>query len=209
MTDKEDKIDFLLKSLVRSGQISSEEKLIDLYMKQAPEKQVPVKIKERTIEKLEKRQKELSEMKKKVANPGTLNSLGEYIKLMRKAKIIDLSLLVKSTKTELRKIYLLEENSISPLNFAYHEMAKLIEFIGLNRDVAISLIRKSYLLFKMQPKLENASARYDKRLGDSETQMDSMNDALKELLIKSSKTSHEDTDPEIDDYIKQLEFMLK
>ena len=209
MTDKVDKIDFLLRSLSRSGQLSSEEKLIDLHMRRPPAKQVPPKIKERTIEKLEERQRELSEINAKIANPGKLNSLGEYIKLMRKAKIIDFSSLAESAKTEIRKIKLLEEDRISPLSFAHGEMAKLVAFVGLTRSVALSLIRKSYLLFKLQPKLEKASARYDQRLGSSEIQFDSMNDALKELLLKSSKSLLEATDPEIDEYLKQLEPMLK
>ena len=209
MTDKDDRIDFLLRSLAKRGQLSSEEKLIDLHMRRPPEKQVPLKLKERTIKRLEERQRELSEINAKIANPGMLNSLGEYIKLMRKANIIDFSSLAESAKTEIRKIKLLEEDRISPLEFPCDEMAKLLAFVGLTGNVALSLIRKSYQLFKLHPQLENASARYDQRLGTPETQLDAMNGALKELLLKSAKSSHESTDPEIDEYLKKLEPRLK
>lgn len=209
MTDKEDRIDFLLRSLTKSGQLSLEEKLIDLHMRQPQEKEVPPKIKERTIRRLEEKQREFSEIDAKIANPGTLHSLGEYLKLLRKGDKIDFPALAQSARTEIQKIKLLEDDSISPLEFPHEEMAKLVAFVGLTRNVALSLIRKSYLLFKLHPQLEKASARYDQRLGSPETQLDSMNGALKELLLKSAKSSGEHIDKEIDEYLKKLEPRLK
>lgn len=210
MTDKVDRIGFLLRSLARSGQLSSEEKLIDLHMRRPPEKQVPLRLKERTIEKLEERQRELSEINAKIANPRMLNSLGEYIKLMRKAKTIDFPSLAKSTKIEIRKITLLEDDSISPLEFLYDEMAKLVAFIELGRNVALPLIKKSYQLFKLRPHLEKVSARYDQRQGSPEMKLDSMNSALKELLLKSAESAREPaSDPEIEEYLKNLAPRLK
>lgn len=100
MTDKEDRMDFLLRSLTRSGELSSEEKLIDLHMRRPPEKQVPPKLKERTIKKLEEKQRELSEINAKIANPEMLHSLGEYLKLLRKGNKIDFLSLAESSKTE-------------------------------------------------------------------------------------------------------------
>jgi hypothetical protein len=210
MTEKEDRIDFLLRSLTRIGQLSSEEKLIELQLRQAPERQLPRKLKERTIKRLEERQKELSKINAKIANPEILNSLGEYLKLLRKGNKIDLFLLAESAKTEMRKIRLLEEDRISPLDFPCDEMARLVSFVGLARSVALSLIRKSHQLFKLRPQLEKASARYDQRMGTSETQLDAMNSALKELLLRSAASSPElASDAEMDDYLRKLESKLK
>ena len=206
MTENEDGIVFLLKSLTRSGQLSSEEKLIDLQMRRPPENQVPPKLKERTIKKLEERQRELSEISAKTANPEMLHSLGEYLKLMRKSKKIDFSLLAESTKTEMTKIRLLEQDRVSPLDISYDEMARLIAFVGITKSAALSLIRKSCRLYKLRPQLEKASARYDQKLATHETQLDAMNSALKELLLRSTESI---SDPEVDNYLKELEQRLK
>ena len=105
---------------------------------------------------------------------------------------------------------IITEGGLMPRVFPYDEMAKLVTSIGLVKNVALPLIRKSYQLFKLRPHLEKASARYDQRQGSPEKQLDSMNSALKELLLKSAESATESaSDPEIEEYLKNLTRRLK
>lgn len=209
MKEKEDSIEFLVRSLVKTGDLPLEQKVIDHVMEQAPPDELPKTIKDRTIAKLEKRQREMADAEERLRNPQKLNSLGELLSLLRKKRESATEDLAKQAGVPLDKLALLEDDAVSPLDFPLDEMARLIRFLGLRLEVATELIKRSYQLFKLKPDLTEASARYDSRLGTPESKVDAMSRALKELLLKSAKRKAQGIpDPEIEDYLKRLEGKL-
>lgn len=210
MEEKKDRMDILLKSLIKMGEIPPEDKIIEYLMDLPSEREIHKAVREKTIEKLEKRQKELRDTKKRLQNPAKLNSFGEYIRLIRIKEKADTSDLATRAKIATNKIILLENDGISPLDFTLDEMANLIRAIGLTAQIAIELIKKSYQLFKMQPQIAEASARYDDKHGIPESKIEDMDRALKELMLKSIIRKAESlTDPELENYLKDLQDKLK
>jgi len=210
MEEKKDRMDVLLKSLIKMGELPPEDKIMDYLMDLPSEREIPKSVREKTIAKLEKRQKELRDTKKRLQNPAKLNSFGEYIRLIRIKEKFDTSDLATRAKIAKNKINLLENDSISPLDFTLDEMARLIRAIGLTAQIAIGLIRKSHQLFKMQPQIAEASARYDDKHGIPESKIEDMGRALKELMLKSSFRKTEPlADPELENYLKDLQDKLK
>lgn len=210
MEEKKDRMDVLLKSLIKMGELPPEDKIIDYLVDLPSEREIPKSVREKTIAKLEKRQKELRDTKKRLQNPAKLNSFGEYIMLIRIREKSDTSNLATRAKIATNKIILLENDSISPLDFTLDEMARLIRAIGLTAQIAIGLIRKSHQLFKTQPQIAEASARYDDKHGIPESKIGDMGRALKELILKSSgRKAGAVSDPELENYLKNLQDKLK
>ena len=210
MEEKKDRMDVLLKSLIKMGELPPEDKIMDYLMDLPSEREIPKSVREKTIAKLEKRQKELRDTKKRLQNPAKLNSFGEYIRLIRIKEKSDTSDLAARVQIATNKLILLENDSISPLDFNPDEIANLIRSIGLTAQIAIGLIRKSYQLFKMQPQIAEASARYDDKHGIPESKIGDMDRALKELMLKSSIRKAESlADPELENYLKNLQGKLK
>jgi len=210
MEEKKDRMDVLLKSLIKRGEIPPEDKMIEYLMDLPFEREIPKAVREKTIERLEKRQKELRDTKKRLQNPAKLNTFGEYIRLIRIKDKADTSDLATRVQIATNKFILLENDSISPLDFTLDEMANLIRAIGLTAQIAIGLIRKSYQLFKMQPQIAEASARYDDKHGIPESKIGDMDRALKELILKSSgRKAGAVSDPELENYLKNLQDKIK
>jgi hypothetical protein len=208
--EKKDRIDFLLSILAKSGQLTGSEKLLDRLMQIPPESQVPEKIRQKTIRRLQERQRDLANVKTKLAKPEKLQSLGEYLKLLQRSNKVDFSRLAKLAQSDVKRISLLEQDRISPLDFSLDQMARIINALGLTKQAALHLIKKSHQLFKLQPQITKASARYDQKQGTPEAQLDAMDSALKELVLRSA--THKPgavTDPEIEDYLRRLEPKLK
>jgi hypothetical protein len=210
MEQKKDKMDVLLKSLIKTGELPAEDKIMNYLMDLPAEREIPRVIMEKTIAKLEKRQKELRYTKKRLQNPEKVNSLGEYIKLFIAKEKSDTSDLAMRAKIATNRLLLLENDRVSPLDFNLYEMANIIRLIGLTTQNAIVLIKKSYQLFKMQPQIAEASARYDDKHGIPESKIGDMDRALKELILKSSFRKTESlADPELENYLKNLQDKLK
>lgn len=209
MAEKEDRIDFLLKSLMKTGELAVEDKIIEHLMDLSPDEELPRVVKEKTIKKLEKRQRELVEIKKRLEHPQKLHSFGEYLSLFRKKENADLLDLARGAGIESAKLTLLEEDRISPLDFGLDKMAQLVQSVRLSGKTAITLLRKSYQLFKLQPDLTKASARYDHRTEAVGSKTDAMNRALKELMLKSAKRKGLTiSDPKLEEYLNELEKRL-
>ena len=210
MGQEKDKMDVLLKSLIKMGELPPEDKIVDYLMGLPPEREIPKAIRGKIIARLEKRQSQLKETRKRLRNPSKLNSFGEYLGLIRIREKSDTSDLAIKAQIDPGKLILLENDRISPLDFTLDEMARLIRSIGLGSQIAIALIRKSYQLFKMQPRLAEASARYEKKNRTSESKIDDMDRALKELILKSSARKAESaSDPGIDNYLRALREKLR
>jgi len=210
MEEKKDRMDVFLKSLIKMGELPLEDRIMDYLMDLSSEREIPEVVRERTIAKLEKRQKEFRDTMKRLQNPAKLNSFGEYIRLIRIKEKSDTSDLAMRAKIATNKFILLENDRVSPLDFNPDEMANLIRLIGLTAQDAIVLIRKSYQLFKMQPKISEAYARYDDKQGAPESKIGDMDRALKELMLKSIIRKAESlADPELENYLKDLQDKLK
>lgn len=210
MEQKKDKIDALLKSLIKMGEFTPEDKTIDYLMGLPSERDIPNAVTEKTIARLEKRQKELQETRKRLQNPAKLNSIGEYLKLIMIKDKSDRVDLATKVQIDPNKLTLLENDCISPSDFTLDEMARLIRAIGLTAQIAIGLIRKSHQLFKIQPQIAEASARYDDKHGIPESKIGDMDRALKELMLKSSSRKSESlADQELENYLKDLQDKLK
>ena len=209
MEHKKDKMDVLLKSLIKMGELPPDDRIIDYLIDNNPESKIPDVVRKKTIAKLENRHRELKETKKRLKNPEKLNSIGEYLRLITIKEKSDTPDFAKKAKIDPKKLTLLQDDRISPLAFALDEMARLIRSIGLRAQIAIELIRKSYQLFKLQPQLGKASARYDDRSRMPESKIGDMDRALKELILKSNDKKAEATsDPEIENYLKKLKEKL-
>ena len=209
MEQKKDKMDVLLKSLIKMGELPPDDRIIDYLIDNNPEIEIPNAVRKKTIAKLEKRQKELQETKKRLQSPEKLNSIGEYLKLIRIKEKSDTPDLATKAQIDPQKLTLLQDDRISPLDFTLNEMARFIRSIGLRAQIAIALIRKSYQLFKLQPQLGKASARYDDRSRMPESKIGDMDRALKELILKSNdRKSETASDPEIENYLKKLQEKL-
>ena len=210
MEEKKDSMDVLLKSLIKTGELPPEDKIIEYLMNLPSEREIPKSSREKTIERLEKRQKELKGTKKRLQTPTKLNSFGEYIRLIRIKEKSDISDLGTRVQIATNKLTLLENDSISPLNFTLDEMTRLIRSFRLTAQIAIGLIRKSHQLFKMQPQIAEASARYNDKHGIPESKIGDMDRALKELILKSSIRKAESlVDSELEKYLKDLQDKLK
>ena len=209
MGQEKDKMDVLLKSLIKMGELPPEDKIVDYLMDLPPEREIPKAIREKIIARLEKRQSQLKETRKRLQNPAKLNSFGEYLRLIRIKERSDTSDLAIKAQMDPVKLILLENDRISPLDFTLDEMAHLIRSIGLGVQIAIALIRKSCQLFKMWPQLGEASARYEKKNRTSEAKIDDMDRALKELILKSSARKESVSDPELDNYLRALKEKLR
>ncbi len=210
MEQKKDKIDALLKSLIKMGEFTPEDKTIDYLIGLPSERDIPNAVTEKTIARLEKRQKELQETRKRLQNPAKLNSIGEYLKLIMIKDKSDRVDLATKVQIDPNKLTLLENDCIAPSDFTLDEMARLIRSIGLGAQIALGLIRKSYQLFKMQPQIGEASARYDDKHGIPESKIGDMDRSLKELMLKSSSRKSESlADPELENYLKDLQDKLK
>lgn len=210
MGQKKNKTDVLLKSLIKMGEIPIEDKIIDYLMDLPAEREVPRAISEKTIARLEKRQRQLTETRERLQNPAKLNSFGEYLRLIRIKQESDTSDLAIKAQMDTGKLVLLENDRISPLDFTLDEMVRLIRSIGLAGQIATGLIRKSYELFKLGPQIAKASARYEDKNQTSESKVDDMDRALKELILKSSARRTESvSQPEMDTYLKALQEKLK
>lgn len=210
MEEKKDSMDVLLKSLIKTGELPPEDKIIEYIMELPSESEISKSARGKTIERLEKRQKELRVTKKRLQNPTKLNSFGEYIRLIRIKEKSDISDLGTRLQIATNKLTLLENDSISPLDFTLDEMTRLIRSIGLTAQIALGLIRKSHQLFKLQPQIAEASARYDDKHGISESKIGDMDRALKELILKSSIRKAESlADSELEKYLKDLQDKLK
>jgi len=212
MEQKKDKMEVLLKSLIKMGELPPDDRIIDYLIDNNPEIGIPNAVRKKTIAKLEKRQKELKETKKRLQSPEKLNSIGEYLKLIKIKEKSDAPDLATKAQIDPKKLMLLQDDRISPLNFTLDEMALLIRSIGLKTQIAIAiaLIRKSHQLFKMQPQLHKASARYDDRHRMPESKIGDMDRALKELILKSNDRKAEvASDPEIENYLKKLQEKLE
>ena len=208
MEEKKDRMDILLKSLIKMGELPLEDKIMDYLMDLPSEREIPKAVREKTIARLEKRQKELKDTKKRLQNPTKLNSFGEYIRLIRIKEKSDTSDLAKRAQIATNKFILLENDSVSPLDFTLDEMARLIRSVGLTAQIAIALIRKSYQLFKMHPRLGKASARYDDKHAVAESKIVDMDRALKELILKSRDRKAE-SEPALENYLRKLQEKLK
>ena len=210
MEQKKDKMDVLLKSLIKMGELPPDDRIIDYLIDNNPEIEIPNAVRKKTIAKLENRQRELKETKKRLQSPEKLNSIGEYLKLIRIKEKSDTPDFAKKAQIDPKKLTLLQDDRISPLAFALDEMARLIRSIGLRAQIAIALIRKSYQLFKMQPQLHKASARYNNSHRMQESKIGDMDRALKELILKSNDRKAEAaSDPEIENYLKKLQEKLE
>jgi hypothetical protein len=66
MGQKKNKTDVLLKSLIKMGEIPIEDKIIDYLMDLPAEREVPRAISEKTIARLEKRQRQLTETRERL-----------------------------------------------------------------------------------------------------------------------------------------------
>ena len=210
MEQKNDKIDVLLKSLIKIGELPPEDKIIDYLMDLPAEREVPRAIKEKTIARLEKRQRQLTETRERLQNPAKLNSFGEYLRLIRIKEKPDASNIAIEAQIDPGKLILLENDRISPLDFTLDEMTRLIRTIGLVGQIATGLIRKSYELFKLGPQIAKASARYEDKNRAFESKVDDMDRALKELILKSSARRAESVSgPELDTYLKALQEKLR
>lgn len=211
MEQKKDKMDVLLKSLIKMGELPPDERIIDYLIENNPEIEIPNAIRKKTIAKLEKRQKELKETKKRLQSPEKLNSIGEYLRLIAIKEESDTPDFAKKAQIDPKKLTLLQDDRISPLAFALDEMACLIRTIGLRAQIATELIRKSHRLFKLQPQLGKASARYDDRSRMPESKIGDMDRALKELILKShagAGKAETTADSEIENYLKKLQEKL-
>ena len=210
MEQKKDKIDALLKSFIKMGEFTPEDKTIDYLMGLPSERDIPNAVTEKTIARLEKRQKELQETRKRLQNPAKLNSIGEYLKLIMIKDKSDRVDLATKVQIDPNKLTLLENDCISPSDFTLDQMARLIRSIGLGAQIALGLIRKTYQLFKMQPQIGEASARYDDKHGIPESKIGDMDRSLKELMLKSSSRKSESlADQELENYLKDLQDKLK
>lgn len=209
MEQKKDKMDVLLESLIKMGELPPEDKLMD-YLRDLPSKSdIPNAVRERTITRLEKRQKELKETKKRLQSPEKLNSMGEYLRLKRIKERSGATDFSTEAQMDSKKLTLFENDGISPLDFTVDEMARLIRLVGLGRQAAIVLVRKSHQLFEMRPQLSKASARYEDKQGMSESKIGDMDRALKELILKSSRRkAGAASDPELENYLKELQRKL-
>jgi len=209
MEQKEDKIDVLLRSLIRMGELPPEDKLMDDLLALPSKRDIPNAVRERTIERLEKRQKELKETKKRLQSPEKLNSMGEYLRLKKIKERSDTEDLAAEAQIDSSKLTLFENDGISPLDFTVDEMARLVHLVGLGTQVAVALIRKSHQLFKMRPQISKALARYEDRQGMPESKIGDMDRALKELILKSSgRKAGVASDPELENYLKDLQVKL-
>jgi hypothetical protein len=209
MEQKKDKMEVLLKSLIKMGELPPDDRIIDYLIDNNPEIEIPNAVRKKTIAKLEKRQKELKETKKRLQSPEKLNSIGEYLKLIRIKEKSDTPDLATKAQIDPKKLMLLQDDRVSPLDFTLNEMARFIRSIDLRAQIAIALIRKSYQLFKIQPQLGKASARYDDRHRMPESKIGDMDRALKELILKSNDRKAEiASDPEIENYLKKLQEKL-
>ena len=209
MEQKKDKTEVLLKSLIKMGELPPDDRIIDYLIDNNPEIEIPNAVRKKTIAKLEKRQKELKETKKRLQSPEKLNSIGEYLKLIRIKEKSDTPDLATKAQIDPKKLMLLQDDRISPLDFTLNEMARFIRSIDLRAQIAVALIRKSYQLFKIQPQLGKASARYDDRHRMPESKIGDMDRALKELILKSNDRKAETaSDPEIENYLKKLQEKL-
>ncbi len=210
MEQKKDKMDVLLKSLIKTGELPPDDRIIDYLIDNNPEIEISNTVRRKTIAKLEKRQEELKETKKRLQSPEKLNSIGEYLKLIRIKEKSDTPDLATQAQIDPKKLMLLQDDRISPLDFTLNEMARFIRSIDLRAQIAIALIRKSYQLFKIQPQLGKASARYDDRHRMPESKIGDMDRALKELILKSNDRKAETaSDPEIENYLKKLQEKLE
>ena len=210
MEQKKDMMDVLLKSLIKMGEFPPEDMILDYLMDLPPERDIPNAVREKIITTLEKRQKELKETKKRLQSPEKLNSIGEYLRLIRMKEKSDTPDLATKAQIDPKKLILFENDRISPLDFTLDEMARLISSIGLGVQIAITLIKKSYQLFKLQPQLGKASARYDDKDGTPDSKIDDMDRALKELILKSSARKAESvSEPELDNYLRELQEKLR
>ena len=209
MGQKKDKMDVLLKSLIKMGELPPDDRITDYLKDINPESKIPDVVRKKTIAKLENRQRELQETKKRLKHPEKLNSIGEYLRLIKVKEKSDEPDFAGKAQIDPKKLTLLQDDQISPLAFALDEMARLIRSIGLKAQIAIELIRKSYQLFKLQPQLGKASARYDDRSRMPESKIGDMDRALKELILKSNDRKAETAfDPEIENYLKKLQEKL-
>lgn len=210
MEQKKDKMDVLLKALIKMGEFPPDDRIIDYLIDNNPEIEIPNAVRKKTIAKLENRQRELKETKKRLKNPEKLNSIGEYLILTKIKEQSDPHDFATKIQIDPQKLMMLEDDRISPLAFTPDEMACLIRTIGLRTQIAIALIRKSYQLFKMQPQLHKTSARYDNSHGMPESKIGDMDRALKELILKSNDRKTEAaSDPEIENYLKKLREKLE
>ena len=209
MEQKKDKIDVLLKSLIKMGELPPDDRIIAYLIDNNPEKVISNAVRKKTIARLEKRQIELKETKKRLQSPEKLNSFGEYLILTKINEQSDPHDFATKIQIDPKKLMMLEDDRISPIAFTPDEMACLIRTIGLRAQIAIALIRKSYQLFKMQPQLHKASARYDNSHRMPESKIGDMDRALKELILKSNDRKAEAaSDPEIENYLKKLQEKL-
>ena len=209
MEQKKDKMDVLLRSLIKMGELPPEDKLTDYLLSLPSKRDIPNAVKERTIERLEKRQKELKETKKRLQSPEKLNSMGEYLRLKKIKERSDTEDLAAEAQIDSSKLTLFENDGISPLDFTVDEMARLVHLVGLGTQVAVTLIRKSQQLFKMRPQISKALARYEDRQGMPESKIGDMDRALKELILKSSvRKAGVAPDPELENYLKDLQVKL-
>ncbi|MCD6297319.1 MAG: hypothetical protein J7M30_09205 [Deltaproteobacteria bacterium] len=211
MEQKNDKIDVLLKSLIKMGELPPDDRIIDYLIDNNPERVISNAVRKKTIARLEKRQIELKETKKRLQSPEKLNSIGEYLILTKIKEQSDTHDFATKIQIDPKKLMMLEDDRISPLAFTPDEMARLICSISLRAQIAIELIRRSYQLFKLQPQLGKASARYDDRSGMPESKIGDMDRALKELILKShvgAGKAETTSDPEIENYLKKLQEKL-
>jgi len=209
MKQKKDKMDVLLKSLIKMGELPPDDRIIDYLIDNNPERVISNAVRKKTISRLENRQRELKETKKRLQSPEKLNSIGEYLILTKIKEQSDTHNFATKIQIDPKKLMMLEDDRISPLAFTPDEMACLIRTIGLRAQIAIALIRKSYQLFKMQPQLHKTSARYDDRHRMPESKIGDMDRALKELILKSNDRRADATsDPEIENYLKKLQEKL-
>jgi hypothetical protein len=206
MEQKKDKMDVLLKSLIKMGELPPDDRIIDYLIDNNPESKIPNAVRNKTIARLENRQRELKKTRERLQSPEKLNSIGEYLKLIRIKEKSDTPDLATVAQIDSKKLMMLEDDRILPLDFTLDEMARLIRSIGLRAQIAIELIRKSYQLFKLQPQLGKASARYDDRRMMPESKIWDMDRALKELILKShagAGKAETAADPKIENYLKK------
>ncbi len=209
MEQKKDKMDVLLKSLIKMGELPPEDKLMDYLQDLPSNRDIPDAVRERTIERLEKRQKELKETKKRLQSPEKLNSMGEYLRLKRIKERSDTADFATEIQIDSNKLIQFENDGISPLDFTVDEMARLVLLLGLGTQVAIALIRKSHQLFKIRPQISKASARYEDKQGMPESKIGDMDRALKELILKSrGRKAGVESNPELEKYLKDLQVKL-
>lgn len=209
MENKKDKIDVFLNTLIKVGQLPPEDKIIEYLMSLPLEKDIPNTVKNKTIVRLEERQKELREAKRRLQIPEKLNSIGEYLRLLRIKGRSDTPDLSERAQIDPQKLSMLEKDRISPLDFTLDEMVRIIQSTDIGLQRAITLIRKSYQLFKIQPHLSKVSARYDDKHVIPESKIGDMDRALKELVLKShGKKAEAVLDPELENYLKELQKAL-